>query len=153
MISHGEYRMADVFSPTKRSEVMSRIRGKGNEATEITLISLLREHQLTGWRRHQLVFGRPDFVFRRQRVAVFVDGCFWHGCPRHFKMPRGNRAFWTRKMANNRARDRLVNRTLRADGWRVIRIWEHSLTGSMVAATLHRLKSALSQSVNRRRAR
>ena len=68
--------MADIFTKAKRSEVMARIRGSGNRATELRLIALMREHGITGWRRNAPVFGKPDFVFRRERVAVFVDGCF-----------------------------------------------------------------------------
>ena len=120
--------MADVFTKAKRSAVMSRIRGRGNKDTELALIELLRQNGITGWRRNQKVFGKPDFLFRRNRLAIFVDGCFWHGCPKHCKMPNGNRAFWKKKLAGNRARDRRVNRELRKLGWRVVRIWEHDLT-------------------------
>ncbi len=70
---------------------------------------------------------RPDFVFLKLRMAVFVDGCFWHGCPQHATKPRSNAAFWRRKLAGNQVRDRLVTRTLRRAGWRVLRIWEHEL--------------------------
>ena len=70
--------MADVFTRTKRSDVMSRIRSRGNRDTELRMIQLFREHQITGWRRNTRVFGRPDFVFPRPKIAVFVDGCFWH---------------------------------------------------------------------------
>jgi len=63
------------------------------------------------------------------RVAVFVDGCFWHGCPRHYNAPAGNEAFWRRKLIANQKRDRLVTRTLTHAGWKVLRIWEHALTG------------------------
>jgi len=120
--------MPDVFTKAKRSAVMSRIRGRGNKATELALIKLLRQHRITGWRRNQTVFGKPDFLFRRNRLALFVDGCFWHGCPKHCKLPTGNRAFWQKKFAANKARDRRVNRELRRLGWRVIRIWEHDLS-------------------------
>ena len=120
--------MADVFTKAKRSAVMSRIRGRGNKDTELALIKLLRRHGVTGWRRHQNVFGKPDFLFRRNRLALFVDGCFWHGCPKHCKIPTGNRVFWKKKFAANKARDRRVNRELRRLGWRVIRIWEHDLS-------------------------
>jgi DNA mismatch endonuclease (patch repair protein) len=120
--------MADVFTKAKRSEVMSRIRGSGNKGTELALAKLFRKHGVTGWRRNQPLFGKPDFTFRRQRVAVFVDGCFWHGCPRHSNMPLNNRAFWERKLTANKERDRLVTKTLRRQGWRVIRVWEHDLT-------------------------
>ena len=87
------------------------------------------------------LFGKPDFTFRAQRVAVFVDGCFWHGCPKHGTRPRHNRAFWQRKLSGNRARDRKVNRALRAQGWRVVRIWEHDLRNG--ARLLGRLRRAL----------
>jgi len=120
--------MADVFTKAKRSAVMSRIRGRGNKDTELALIKLFRQHRITGWRRNQKVFGKPDFLFRQNRLALFVDGCFWHGCPKHCKMPAGNRAFWQKKFAANKTRDRRVNRELHKLGWRVIRIWEHDLT-------------------------
>jgi DNA mismatch endonuclease (patch repair protein) len=119
--------MADVFSKSKRSEVMSRIRAHGNKATELALISFLRLYGITGWRRRQPLFGKPDFVFRKQKVAVFVDGCFWHGCPKHGTRPKSNAAFWNDKIHRNITRDRLVNATLRAEGWQVLRIWEHDL--------------------------
>jgi DNA mismatch endonuclease (patch repair protein) len=86
---------------------------------------------------------KPDFVFRERRLAVFVDGCFWHGCPRHFNKPRNNAAFWRRKIAANQARDRLVNRTLRRMGWRVLRIWEHELTRRDERRLLGRLQRAI----------
>ncbi|MBI5758383.1 MAG: very short patch repair endonuclease [Planctomycetales bacterium] len=121
--------MADVFTPAKRSEVMSRIRSRGNRDTELRLIAIFREQGITGWRRHRPVFGKLDFVFPKLRVAVFVDGCFWHGCPQHYHAPAHNATFWRNKQAANRRRDLLVNRTLRKSGWRVLRIWEHSLTG------------------------
>lgn len=119
--------MDDVFTKAKRSEVMSRIRSRGNKDTELALATLLRAHRITGWRRNQPVFGKPDFVFAKLKLAIFVDGCFWHGCPKHCSQPANNREFWRRKLAGNQARDALVNRTLRRAGWRVVRIWECSL--------------------------
>ena len=117
----------DVFTKEKRSAVMAAIRSRGNMATELRMMALFRAHGITGWRRHARVFGKPDFVFRAGRIAVFVDGCFWHGCPRHGTMPAGNRAFWMAKLTRNAARDREVNRTLRKAGWRVVRVWECDL--------------------------
>ena len=70
--------MADVFTQAKRSEVMSRIRSRGNRDTELALAKLFRRHGITGWRRNQHVFGKPDFIFPKLHMAVFVDGCFWH---------------------------------------------------------------------------
>ena len=145
--------MADVFSKSKRSEVMSRIRSRGNKDTELALARLLRAHKVSGWRRQVQVRSgecgvrnsagrtraaslrvprsalrtftvRPDFVFPKSKLAVFVDGCFWHGCSRHATKPKSNRAFWKNKLTKNKIRDRRVNRALRAAGWRVLRIWE-----------------------------
>jgi DNA mismatch endonuclease (patch repair protein) len=122
--------MADIFTPKKRSEVMSHIKGKGNKATEMALILILRKHRISGWRRNQKIFGKPDFVFPKQKVALFVDGCFWHGCPKHFIMPDNNKAFWEKKLMGNKRRDKYVTRTLRRLQWKVVRIWEHELSNS-----------------------
>jgi DNA mismatch endonuclease (patch repair protein) len=108
--------MADVFTTRKRSEIMSRVRSKGNQSTEIRLLSLLRKTRIKGWRRNWPLFGRPDLVFPRQRVAIFVDGCFWHSCPLHRTKPQTNKQFWERKLARNVARDSLVKRRLKASG-------------------------------------
>ena len=119
--------MPDIFTKAKRSEVMAAIRGRGNRATELRMVALLRAHGLRGWRRGVRLEGKPDFVFRRERVALFVDGCFWHCCPKHGTMPAGNRAFWKAKLARNTERDRRVTRSLRKSGWAVLRVWEHDL--------------------------
>jgi len=129
--------MGDVFSRSKRSEVMARIRSRGNERTEVAFARLLRQLGIFGWRRHkeirvpsavgEKVRVRPDFVFVAPRIAVFTDGCFWHGCRRHANVPSTNVSFWRRKIECNRARDQTVNRKLRLGGWRVIRVWEHEL--------------------------
>src|SRR6266496_649734 len=119
--------MSDIYSKAKRSAIMSRIRGKGNLRTELVLVQLLRKHGINGWRRHAQLIGRPDFVFPSQRLAVFVDGCFWHGCAKHGTQPIANKSFWSAKLTRNRTRDRLVNRSLRNSGWMVLRIWQHEL--------------------------
>lgn len=119
--------MADVFSKAKRSEVMAAIRSKANRDTELRLASILRSHGITGWRRHQALPGKPDFVFLQERLAVFVDGCFWHGCPKHGRRPDSNRHYWIPKLDRNKRRDIAVTRTLRNSGWRVLRFWAHSL--------------------------
>ena len=137
--------MPDVFTPEKRSLVMSRIRGSGNRDTELKLISLLRRARLSGWRRKIALFGKPDFVFPRQRVAVFVDGCFWHrhaGCKFSYT-PKSRPEFWLPKFERNIARDRLVNTTLRKSGWRVIRVWECDLAPRKAARVVARLRRAL----------
>ena len=107
---------------------MSRIKGKGNKDTELVTIQILREHHISGWRRNQAVLGKPDFIFPRKKVALFVDGCFWHGCPKHSNMPKNNHEFWREKLQKNRDRDKFVTRELQRMGWKVIRVWEHELS-------------------------
>lgn len=122
---------------------MARIRSRGNKDTEVALARILRRHGLTGWRRNRPVFGKPDFIFPRIKVALFVDGCFWHRCPKHATWPKGNAAFWRKKFARNQARDKLVNRTLRQAGWRVLRIWEHELARKREARLVEKIKKFL----------
>jgi DNA mismatch endonuclease, patch repair protein len=116
--------MTDVFTKSKRSEVMSNIRGKGNKSTEIKLLQLFKENGIKGWRRHQPLPGKPDFIFPKERLAVFVDGCFWHACPRCYIKPKQNAEFWRAKIGGNKKRDQRVAQQLRRDGWSVCRIWE-----------------------------
>jgi DNA mismatch endonuclease (patch repair protein) len=122
---------------------MSRIRSRNNKDTELLFASLLRKHHISGWRRHLPLVGRPDFTFRRERVAVFIDGCFWHCCPKCGNMPANNAAFWKSKLHGNKLRDQRVNRLLRADGWHVLRIWEHDLRKS--ASIITKLRTRLSR--------
>jgi DNA mismatch endonuclease (patch repair protein) len=136
--------MPDLFSKEKRSEVMSLIRGKGNKRTEGVLVKLFREEGITGWRRHLKLPGKPDFTFRKERLTVFLDGCFWHGCPKCYRAPKGNRKFWEAKIARNRKRDREVNLGLKKLGWRVLRIAEHSILKKDHKRLLSRIEKALS---------
>src|SRR5438105_2780111 len=131
--------MTDVFTKEKRSSVMSRIRGRGNKDTEVALARLLRANRIVGWRRHQSIFGKPDFVFRKRKLVIFVDGCFWHCCPQHSTKPKNNEEFWNKKLAQNRARDVAVTATLRREGWIVFRIWEHELVGKSQPQVLRRI--------------
>ena len=135
--------MGDVFTRAKRSQVMSRIRGRGNKDTELALARMFRRHGIKNWRRHPAVFGRPDFVFRTVRLAVFVDGCFWHSCPKHANLPETNRYFWRRKLFANKVRDRVVACQLRARGWCILRIWEHDLVRKHELRCIQRIKRAL----------
>ena len=122
---------------------MSCIRGRGNRDTEQALARLFHQNGITGWRRHLPIFGRPDFVFPNQRLAIFVDGCFWHRCPRHSSIPVNNRDFWRRKLEGNVQRDRLVTKTLKLEGWRVIRLWEHQLKPATRGRCLLRIRRLL----------
>lgn len=161
--------MSDVFTKAKRSQVMSKIRCRGNKATELALVRVFREHDITGWRRHLSLSlkisvpensatrtlkrrnGRrckvhPDFVFTKLKLAIFVDGCFWHGCPVHGTQPKSNAAFWRKKLTANKSRDQRVTRLLRLKGWRVLRLWEHDLTRHRQASVLKRIKKACAAS-------
>jgi DNA mismatch endonuclease, patch repair protein len=135
--------MADFLTRAKRSALMSTIRSRGNKDTELVLARLLRRYGITGWRRHQEVVGKPDFIFRKVRLAVFVDGCFWHGCPKHSHWPETNRGFWREKFSRNKTRDRLVVRTLHSRGWRVLRIWEHELARKKEKRLVWRIQKAI----------
>lgn len=104
--------------------MLAAVRGKGNQSTELRLAAALRLFGLKGWRRHLPLPGKPDFAWPKEKVVVFVDGCFWHGCPHHYSAPKHNAAFWRNKVETNQRRDRRVTRQLRARGWSVIRIWE-----------------------------
>jgi DNA mismatch endonuclease (patch repair protein) len=126
--------MADVFSKQKRSQVMAAIRSTGNRATELKLAAIFRAHGITGWRRCQRLPGKPDFVFRKQRLAVFVDGCFWHGCRWHCRMPESNCDYWQLKINRNKQRDRATTKQLRQAGWHVLRFWEHALQSHELVA-------------------
>ena len=117
----------DSLTKEGRSQLMSRVRGKGNKSTELVLVHCLRKGHLNGWRRHVKMLGTPDFVFTNGKLCVFVDGCFWHGCPRCYRAPQTRKKFWSEKINRNRTRDKLVNRELANAGWRVLRIWECQL--------------------------
>ena len=131
-ILHLKGKFVDIFSAAKRSEVMSRIRSRGNKTTEVPMLIAMRQAGVKGWRRHvSLRIGscsvRPDFVFSRHKIAVFVDGCFWHSCPEHGTRPQSNQNFWDQKLESNVARDIRASKALKAAGWVVFRFWEHSV--------------------------
>jgi DNA mismatch endonuclease (patch repair protein) len=126
----------------QRSELMSRIRSRGNARTELALLKMFRTKRIYGWRRHLSLPGKPDFAFPKQKVAVFVDGCFWHGCPKCYTRPKTNRKFWDKKREDNMARDKWVKFELRKKGWRILRLWEHSLA-KQPDASLQRVVRAL----------
>jgi DNA mismatch endonuclease (patch repair protein) len=122
--------MADVFTRKERSRVMAAVKSKDNRSTEQKLRLLLRSSGLKGWRSHLTNLpGKPDFAFPKKKLAIFADGCFWHGCKRCRRnmSPSSNRSYWVRKIAGNVTRDKKSARALRALGWRPLRIWEHQL--------------------------
>lgn len=113
------------FGGLSRAALMSRVRGTGNKTTEVRLATALRRAGLKGWRRGIPLPGKPDFAWGRERLAVFVDGCFWHGhdCGKNVA-PRTNAEQWREKILNNGRRDRRVSAELRRRGWSVLRVWE-----------------------------
>lgn len=116
----------DVHSPSQRSFNMSKIHAK-NTTPELKLRKALSTNGIRGYRLHYKLIGRPDIVFTKKKIAIFIDGCFWHKCKTHFIAPKTSKKFWYLKIKNNVLRDKNVNRGLKNDGWKVIRIWEHDL--------------------------
>jgi DNA mismatch endonuclease (patch repair protein) len=114
-----------VLTRAQRRHCMSRIKGRDTKP-ELLLRDVLWRMGLR-YRLRSKVGGRPDLVFPSARIAVFVDGCQWHCCPVHWVRPKSNTEFWDTKFAKNRVRDTQVNELLRAEGWRVLRFWEHEV--------------------------
>lgn len=119
--------MADVFSKSERSKIMQRIKSSGNKSTEEKLIQYFGERHITGWRRHYNVKGHPDFVFLDKRIAIFVDGCFWHGHDCRNTKPNDNAEYWEKKRKRNMDHDRQITALFEKRGWIVVRIWECEL--------------------------
>lgn len=123
-----------------RSKIMASVRSKGNRTTEVALAKVLRAADLRGYRKHWPIVGKPDFAWPGLKVAVFVDGCFWHGCARCKYLPRTRRRFWKNKIETNVRRDRRVSQRLRRAGWRVLRVRECAVE---LSATIRRIAKAL----------
>lgn len=116
--------MADVFSVAKRTEIMKCIKSKGNKSTELRMIDYFKTNRITGWRRNYNVKGHPDFVFPKQKIAIFVDGCFWHGHNCRNTRPTSNSDYWNKKIQRNIEHDLEITSLFRKRNWNVIRIWE-----------------------------
>ena len=111
-----------------RSKAMAAVRGQGNKTTERRLRLALVRAGVRGWLvRPKGLRGNPDFMFPVARIVVFVDGCFWHGCPKCGHVPRTNGSFWAAKLRRNRERDLNTTDHLIAKGFLVLRFWEHEL--------------------------
>lgn len=119
--------MPDVYDKQTRSAVMSKVRSRGNKSTELRLIEIFNEYKIKGWRRNYPVKGHPDFVFLEKRVAVFVDGCFWHGHNCRNTRPKQNEEYWSAKRKRNQDHDKAVTEEFTSRGWIVLRIWECEL--------------------------
>lgn len=135
--------MTDTVDVKKRSWIMSQVRSQRNKSTELKFIEILKSQGITGWRRNYPLSGKPDFVFPKNRVAVFIDGCFWHGCAKHCRMPSSNMDYWQAKINRNVQRDRKINKELRSREWKVLRFWEHDLKRRQINRAKFRRLSAL----------
>ncbi len=120
--------MPDCFSKEKRSQVMAQIKSTGTQPeTRLgALLAVWLPNEVI-LQSPKIVFGRPDFVLPSYQIAIFLDGCFFHGCPKHYREPKQNKDYWIAKIARNKKHDMLVTQTLKSEGWRVVRIWEHEL--------------------------
>ena len=142
LITFSSIPMTDVLTPAQRSHCMSKIRG-GDTKIEVVLRKSLWRRGLR-YRIKTTLPGKPDIVFHKQKVSVFVDGCFWHKCDEHYSTPKTNTEFWEEKIAKNVTRDSNVNSALIEDGWIVIRLWEHSIKNDL-AACVQRIVTAVGQ--------
>lgn len=119
--------MADTFSSEERSNIMRKVKSAKNKSTEIKLIRHFKSRNITGWRRNYKLFGKPDFVFPKKRLAVFADGCFWHGHNCRNLTPAQNSDYWQKKINRNKTRDKQVTLALQNKNWHVVRLWECEL--------------------------
>lgn len=140
--------MSDVFSKDERSRIMRSVKSKNTKSTELVLIKLFRENSITGWRHSYNVKGHPDFVFLEKRIAIFVDGCFWHGHDCRNTRPSDNSEYWAKKRERNIQHDQEITAKFENRGWTVIRIWECELKKHNLTETTNRLLDALNISNN-----
>ncbi|WP_083260833.1 very short patch repair endonuclease [Microbulbifer aggregans] len=134
--------MVDVLSPEQRSYCMSQIKGAGT-TPELALRRALW-HLGFRYRIKSKLPGKPDIVYPTLKVAIFVDGCFWHKCPKHYSPPKTRAKFWSDKISKNVARDKKNNVLLKKRGWTVVRFWEHEIRDSLedcVVTVVRALKS------------
>jgi DNA mismatch endonuclease (patch repair protein) len=135
----------DTFSKKKRSEIMSKVKSSGNRSTEIKMIDFFKKYGIKGWRRNSSITGKPDFIFPKAKIALFIDGCYWHGCPQHCRMPSSNQDYWKKKIARNIKRDKEVTKELRAKNWTVIRVWEHELKVKTKPPKIRKIEKAIEE--------
>lgn len=150
----GDTLSKDTLSKEERSARMSLVRSKGNKSTEVFVEEALTANGIVGWKKHpKEVPGKPDFYFPKHRLAVFVDGCFWHMCPVCGRLPKSRQEFWHVKIDQNRRRDNRTRRKLRALGYHTMRIWEHELKApnwiSRLRNRLARIEAMLALNVKR----
>lgn len=116
--------MADTFSKKERSAIMRMVKSKANKSTELKLMGIFKAAGVKGWRRNYPVKGKPDFVFPKLKIAVFADGCFWHGHNCRNITPKQNAEYWANKRQRNIERDKMMTQSFEQRGWVVLRFWE-----------------------------
>ena len=136
-------KIMDIFDKNKRSDIMQKVRSKNNKSTELKLIELFRKNDIKGWRRHYRVKGHPDFVFLDKKIAVFVDGCFWHGHDCRNTRPLDNAKYWQQKRERNILHDKQITALFEKRNWTVLRIWECELKKCNRQNTLLRIQNTL----------
>jgi DNA mismatch endonuclease (patch repair protein) len=136
----------DPLSKSERSVQMSKVRSKGNRSTEGRAEAAMIQAGVEGWEKHPKgILARPDFFFPKHNLLVFVDGCYWHGCPRHVRFPQSNVDYWRDKIEGNRLRDNRVRTKLRRQGYHVMRVWEHDLKSDRWLKRLRRMLDKLKE--------
>ena len=140
--------MSDVFDKEERSKIMRTVKSKNTKSTELKLIQLFKENHITGWLHNYNVKGHPDFVFLEKRIAIFVDGCFWHGHDCRNTRPTDNAEYWAKKRERNIQRDKEITERFEKRGWKVVRIWECELKKKNLPETKKLLFSFLNPENN-----
>ena len=135
--------MSDIFDKRTRSEIMRSVKSKNTKSTELALIKLFKENHITGWRHNYNVKGHPDFVFLNKRIAIFVDGCFWHGHDCRNTRPADQAEYWAKKRERNIQHDKEITLMFEKRGWTVVRIWECELKKKNLPQTKERILSLL----------
>lgn len=141
-ITGGE-KMADIFNKEERSKIMRAVKSSKNKSTEEKLILCLKQNGINGWRRNYPVKGHPDFVFLKKKVAIFVDGCFWHGHDCRNTRPTENAEYWRKKRERNLQHDKEITSILESRGWTVVRIWECELKKKNLPSTVDKIQEVL----------
>ena len=129
-----------MFLSGMQSDIMRHVKSSDNRSTEESMIAFLKGHGLKGWQRNYKIYEKLDFIFRKQKTAVFLDGCFWHGHDCRNTRPAQNAEYWQKKRARNMARDADVTAHLEKLGWTVIRVWECELKKKSQMALWERLQ-------------
>lgn len=136
--------MSDVFGKEERSQIMRSVKSKDTKSTELALVALFKANNITGWRRTYNVKGHPDFVFIKLRIAIFVDGCFWHGHDCRNTRPSDNSEYWAKKRERNKRHDKEITDLFEKRGWTVLRIWECELKKKNLLTTTEKILRLLS---------